>query len=240
MRIHLLSDDIINKIAAGEVVERPASVIKELVENSIDAGADKIEIVYEDGGKSYIKVSDNGSGIPQEELPLAVTRHATSKVTQLEDLEKIGSMGFRGEALASISSVARVRLQSRTRADEFGYRIEVVSGEKLPITKVGMPQGTEIIVQELFASIPARKKFLKTDQTESKHIVSIITGFALAHPAIEFIVQSGKKQIMHVSRVSTVQERIASLWDRETVDQLHEIFYEHPHATVRGFVGSPK
>jgi len=240
MSIRILPDDIVNKIAAGEVVERPASVVKELVENSIDAGATSINITYEGGGLSAIRIADNGRGIAKEDLSLAFDRHATSKITNITDLENIKSMGFRGEALASIASVAKVSLRSRTKDSEFGYELAVAYGTKGEVTKVGMPAGAEIKVEGLFEELPARKKFVKTPQTEAKHINALITSFALAHPAIAFELHNEGRQVLSAPAVSSLQERLHAIWDNDLVGKLKEVFFEHPHLTVRGFIGTPQ
>lgn len=240
MGIKVLPDDIVNKIAAGEVVERPASVVKELVENSIDAGATSINVTYEEGGLSTIRIADNGKGIVKEELSLAFERHATSKITNITDLENIKSMGFRGEALASIASVARVSLRSRTKDSEFGYELSVAYGKKGEVSKVGIPVGTEIAVEGLFEELPARKKFIKTPQTEAKHINALITSFALANPTISFDLHNGGRRVLFAPAVNSLQERLHAIWDEDLVNKLKEVFFEHPHLTVRGFVGTPQ
>lgn len=240
MAIHVLPDDIINKIAAGEVVERPASVVKELVENSIDAGADKIEVSYEEGGSKLIRVRDNGAGILAEDIALVFQRHATSKVDTIDDLEKIGTMGFRGEALASIAAVAKVTLKSRTASDDFGNEVQVVFGEQSDVARAGVPIGTEIVIEDLFTELPARRKFLKSVQTEGTHIDAVMTGFALAYPQIGFELTRGTKNVLHAPAASSIQERLSVVWDESVTQKLREVFYEHPHMTIRGFVGTPQ
>lgn len=240
MPIHILPKDLVNKIAAGEVVERPASVVKELVENAIDAGATHINVSYEDGGLSAIRVLDSGNGIVSDELALAFERHATSKIVDIADLENIKSMGFRGEALASIASVARVSLKSRTQDSEFGYEVVVSYGRKGDITKVGMPVGTEVIVAGLFDELPVRKKFLKTIQTESKHINALMTSFVLAHPQVSFEVYNGQKRVLFAPGVNSLHERLYVVWDENVIEKLKEVFFEHPHLAIRGFVGTPQ
>lgn len=240
MNIQVLPDDIVNKIAAGEVVERPASVVKELVENSIDADASTIHVTYEEGGLSAIRIADNGNGIVKEELAMAFERHATSKIVSITDLENIKSMGFRGEALASIASVAKVSLRSRTKDSEFGYELTVAYGKKGEVTKVGMPTGTELTVEGLFEELPARKKFIKTPQTEAKHINALITSFALAHPSVSFELQNEGRRVLFAPAVNSLQERLHAIWDENLVGKLKEVFLEHPHLTIRGFVGTPQ
>lgn len=195
MPIRQLAPDVAAKIAAGEVVERPASVVKELIENSIDAGATQIRVDLHNGGLQLIRVTDNGSGIPPDELPLALSRHATSKVAQIDDLEHIRSLGFRGEALASIAAVAEVTLVSHARASEQGAQISAVNGQFSEVTTAASPEGTAITVRNLFSAVPARLKFLKSRNTEVSHCHHLLEQYALAYPEIRFLVYSEGKQI---------------------------------------------
>jgi DNA mismatch repair protein MutL len=190
MPIRQLAPDVAAKIAAGEVVERPASVVKELIENSIDAGATQIRVEVQNGGLQLIRVSDNGSGIPAEELPLALARHATSKVARIDDLEHMLSLGFRGEALASIAAVAEVTLSSRHREAEQGAQISVQDGVVSGITPAASPVGTVLTVRNLFNAVPARLKFLKSRHTEVSHCLHLLEQYALAYPGIRFSVVS--------------------------------------------------
>ena len=185
-KINVLSFEVANLIAAGEVVDRPASVIKELVENSIDAGADRITVEIQRGGVLFMRVSDNGSGIEPEDLPIAVRRHATSKIKDADDLDAIMTLGFRGEALAAICSVADVRIISKTRGRELGAYIEIHSGRASAVSERGASEGTTIIVENLFANVPARLKFLKRDITEGMAVCSVLEKIALSHPEIAF------------------------------------------------------
>ncbi len=195
-KINRLPRDVYDKIAAGEVVERPASVIKELVENSIDAGADKITIEIQNGGTVYMRVADNGSGMSREDAELSFVRHATSKISTAEDLEAINTMGFRGEALASISAVAQVDLFTRQQNSETGTHVVCMGGEIRNVEEAGVPEGTTFIVKNLFYNVPARMKFLKKDATEAAHIANIIIRFILAHPEISFkFINNGKEQL---------------------------------------------
>ena len=187
--IVLLDDLTINKIAAGEVIERPASVIKEMVENSIDAGATNISVEIKNGGISYIRITDNGKGIPEDDMEIAFERHATSKIRSAEDLSTVMSMGFRGEALASIAAIAKVEMVSKTANQENGYKVVVEGGKILEKTEAGSAIGTSITVTNLFYNTPVRYKFLKKDYTEAGYIEDVITRIALVHPeiAIRFV-----------------------------------------------------
>src|SRR5437763_770715 len=185
-RIRVLSDQVANKIAAGEVVERPASVVKELLENSLDAGATRIRIDIEAGGKKLIAITDNGCGMGQDDAMLAFERHATSKIHDVDDLLNIDTLGFRGEALPSIASVSRLTLETRQDGDTSGTRIEIAGGKLLKVEETGAPTGTAIIVRDLFFNTPARKKFLKAESTELSHIASFVMHYALAHPDKHF------------------------------------------------------
>ena len=177
MPIRVLPNELIDQIAAGEVIERPASVVKELVENSLDAGANRIEIDIERGGTVLVRVRDDGRGIDAQELPLALARHATSKITSLQDLEAVTTLGFRGEALPSIASVARVLLETRSQDEPGGTLLEIAGGKILRVEEAGLPQGTSVAVRDLFFNTPARKKFLKAESTELSHIASLVTHF---------------------------------------------------------------
>ena len=181
-KIRLLDSKTINKIAAGEVVESPKSVVKELTENAIDAGASSVTVEIKDGGISYIRVSDNGSGIPKEQVKSAFLRHATSKMTQIEDLEHIFTLGFRGEALASIAAVAQVEMLTKTREEETGTRILINAGEIEAMEDAACREGTSITVKNLFYNVPARRKFLKKPATESGYVSDLINKIALGHP----------------------------------------------------------
>ena len=192
-KIVLLDELTINQIAAGEVIERPASVIKEMVENSIDAGADKITVEIRNGGISYIKITDNGSGIAKDDLEIAFERHATSKIRNASDLDTVTSMGFRGEALASIAAIANVELVSKTKEQDVGYKIVVEAGNVLEKEEVGCQVGTSITVNNLFFNTPVRYKFLKKDYTETGSIEDVITRIALVNPGISFKLINSRK-----------------------------------------------
>ena len=197
--IVVLDELTINKIAAGEVIERPASVIKEMVENSIDAGGKNISIEIKNGGVSYIRVTDDGKGIEKEDLELSFERHATSKIRSADDLNEVKSMGFRGEALASIAAVAKVEMISKTENSDIGNKIVIEGGDIKEITEIGAPTGTSITVKELFFNTPVRYKFLKKDYTESGYVEDVMTRLALVHPDISFKFISNGKTIIQTT-----------------------------------------
>ncbi|WP_456434529.1 DNA mismatch repair endonuclease MutL [Thermosulfuriphilus sp.] len=219
-RIRLLSEEVARKIAAGEVVERPASVVKELVENSLDAQARRIDICLEKGGKALIRVSDDGEGIEPEDLPLAVERHATSKVSSDEDLERVRTLGFRGEALAAIGSVSRLTIVSRPRGFSLGGRIEVRFGQKGPLLEAGAPEGTTVEVADIFANLPARRRFLKSDRAETAHVLETIRALALAHEEVGFRVESGGRKLLALNKEPLVRRlaRLVGLAEKDFLD----------------------
>jgi DNA mismatch repair protein MutL len=219
-RIHVLSEHVANKIAAGEVVERPASVLKELLENSLDAGATRIRVQVEAGGKKLIQVTDNGCGMVRDDALLAFERHATSKIKDAEDLLNIHTLGFRGEALPSIASVARVLLETRATEEDGGTVLEIAGGKILRVEEAGLPQGTSLAVRDLFFNTPARKKFLKAESTELSHLASLVTHYALAHPEKHFELHSATDAMLVAAPVSSHSDRIYQIFGRETLDQL--------------------
>jgi DNA mismatch repair protein MutL len=219
-RIHVLSEHVANKIAAGEVVERPASVLKELLENSLDAGATRIRVQVEAGGKKLIQVTDNGCGMVRDDALLAFERHATSKIKDAEDLLNIHTLGFRGEALPSIASVARVMLETRATEEDGGTVLEIAGGKILRVEEAGLPQGTSLAVRDLFFNTPARKKFLKAESTELSHLASLVTHYALAHPEKHFELHSATDAMLVAAPVSSHSDRIYQIFGRETLDQL--------------------
>jgi DNA mismatch repair protein MutL len=219
-RIHVLSEHVANKIAAGEVVERPASVLKELLENSLDAGASRIRVQIEAGGKKLIQVTDNGCGMVRDDALLAFERHATSKIKDAEDLLNIHTLGFRGEALPSIASVARVLLETRAEGEDGGTVLEIAGGKILRVEEAGLPQGTSLAVRDLFFNTPARKKFLKAESTELSHIASLVTHYALAHPEKHFELHSATDAMLVAAPVASHSDRIYQIFGRETLDQL--------------------
>src|SRR5262244_3590988 len=222
-RIHLLSEHVANKIAAGEVVERPASVLKELLENSLDAGATRIKVQVEGGGKKLVQVTDNGCGMVRDDALLAFERHATSKIKDAEDLLNIHTLGFRGEALPSIASVSRLLLETRAMEEEAevgGTVLEIAGGKILRVEDAGLPQGTSVAVRDLFFNTPARKKFLRSESTELSHIASLVTHYALAHPEKHFELHSASNAMLVAAPVGSHSERIYQVFGRETLDQL--------------------
>jgi DNA mismatch repair protein MutL len=219
-RIHVLSENVANKIAAGEVVERPASVAKELLENSLDAGSTRIRIQVEAGGKKLIQITDNGCGMVRDDALLAFERHATSKIRDAEDLLSVSTLGFRGEALPSIASVSRLRLETRAPDEDSGTVVEINGGKIFTIEEAGLPAGTSIAVRDLFFNIPARKKFLKAESTELSHIASLVTHYALAHPDKHFELHSATNAMLVAPPVAGYSERVYQVFGKEVLDQL--------------------
>ncbi|HBO39239.1 MAG TPA: DNA mismatch repair endonuclease MutL, partial [Pasteurellaceae bacterium] len=244
MPIQILPPQLANQIAAGEVVERPASVVKELVENSLDAGANKIQIDIENGGANLIRIRDNGVGIAKEELALALARHATSKITSLEDLEAILSLGFRGEALASISSVSRLTLISRTQQQNEAWQVYAQGREmETTVKPASHPIGTTVEVANLFFNTPARRKFLRTDKTEFAHIDEVIRRIALAKPKTAFtLTHNGKTVRQYKSAVDSTQElkRVAAICGEDFVHNALQIDWKHTDLHLHGWVAHPR
>ena len=239
-RIHTLPSHLVNQIAAGEVVERPASVVKELVENSLDAGAGAITIEIEAGGTRMIRISDDGCGIGRDELGSALSRHATSKINSLEDLENIASLGFRGEALPSIASVSRLSLASRTPQAECAWRIQ--AREDREPAPDALPQGTQVEVLELFYNVPARKKFLRTEQTEYKHIETLFKHMALSHPAVAFKLLHNQKVVYQLASARDLDDqrrRLAQLCGKDFAHSLVEIDVASDDLRLQGWVALP-
>ncbi len=225
-RIHVLSDQVANQIAAGEVVERPASVVKELLENALDAGATRIRVEVEGGGRKLIRIVDNGHGMGRDDALLAFERHATSKLRSSDDLLSIATLGFRGEALPSIASVARVTLETRATEDEVGTALEIAGGNLLRVEDAGLPAGTTLAVRDLFFNTPARRKFLRSEQTELGHVAALVTHYALAHPAKHFELHSATQALVTAPAVANAGERLYQIFGRETFDSLISVAAE--------------
>ena len=238
MTIRILSETIASQIAAGEVVERPASAVKELIENAIDAGATAISVETSEAGKRLIAVADNGSGIPASELPLALARHATSKLQSAEDLFAIHTLGFRGEALASIGSVARLTLTSKPEAQLAGYRIHVDGGVSGVSESVPAPTGSEVRVEDLFFNVPARMKFLKSDSTENRQITGLVTRYALAYPHIRWTLVQDQRQIFKTTGSGNQMEILQELFGAQDSKQLLPITFSDREIRVNGYVSN--
>jgi DNA mismatch repair protein MutL len=222
-RIRILAENVANKIAAGEVVERPASVVKELLENALDAGARSIRVEVESGGKRMIRVIDDGTGMIHDDALLSFERHATSKLRTADDLLSIATLGFRGEALPSIAAVSRLLLQTRAAEEEEGTRVEFAGGKLVGVNPEGLPSGTTISVADLFYCVPARRNFLKSETTELGHIASLVTHYALAHPDKQFVLKTPTQEIIHATAVETMAERVYQLFGRQALDELFEL-----------------
>jgi DNA mismatch repair protein MutL len=222
-RIRILPENVANKIAAGEVVERPASVVKELLENALDAGARSIRVEIESGGKRMIRVIDDGTGMAHDDALLAFERHATSKLRTADDLLSIATLGFRGEALPSIAAVSRLLLQTRAAEEDEGTRIEFAGGKLLGVKPEGLPAGTTISVADLFYCVPARRNFLKSETTELGHIASLVTHYALANPDKQFVLKTPTQEIINATSVETMAERIYQIFGRQSLEELFEI-----------------
>src|ERR1700730_2623942 len=219
-RIHVLHEHVANQIAAGEVVERPASVVKELLENALDAGSTRIKILIEAGGKKLIQITDDGCGMVRDDALLAFERHATSKIKNAEDLLNIATLGFRGEALPSIASVSRLRLETRASEQDSGTIVEIAGGKIFRVDEAGLPTGTSITIRDLFFNTPARKKFLKAESTELSHIASLVTHYALAHPDKHFELHSATNAILVAAPVAGYSERVYQVFGRDVLEQL--------------------
>lgn len=237
--INILSKETIDKIAAGEVIERPENVVKELLENAVDSGADSISTEIREGGLSLIRVTDNGCGMGKEDIPLAFLRHATSKLKDASDLSHIETMGFRGEALASICGVSETELVTREASALYGYRYEISGGREKALSEVGAPEGTSIIVRNLFYNIPARKKFLRTPQTEAGRIADIVEKTALANPGISFRLVSDGRNLLHTAGNGRLKDVIFSIYGREITENLIEVSCKKEAVTITGYIGKP-
>ena len=238
-KIELLTQETIDKIAAGEVVERPASVVKELVENSLDAGATAITVEIKEGGISFIRITDNGCGIEKSQVKLAFMRHSTSKIRKVEDLLNVSSLGFRGEALSSISAVSRVELITKTYEDLTGSRYVIEGSKEIAFEEIGAPEGTTFLIKDLFYNVPARRKFLKTAQTEGSYISDIVEKLALSHPDVSFKFINGSQTKLHTSGNGNRRDLIYHIYGREIAGSLFEVEYMGENFSVSGFIGKP-
>ncbi|HSO74558.1 MAG TPA: DNA mismatch repair endonuclease MutL [Blastocatellia bacterium] len=239
-KIKIMPDSLANKIAAGEVVERPASVVKELLENSLDAGAHKINIEVEAGGKRLIRIVDDGEGLTRDDAIIAFERHATSKLRTADDLESITTLGFRGEALPSIASVSRLFLRSKTEHEVEGTEVEFNGGKLVAVRDIAWPGGAEIEVKDLFFNIPARRKFLKSDATESVHITNLVQHYALANPAVSFLLVSNGRDAIRVEPARSLRERAYQVLGGSLVEKLVEVSAEANGLRIEGFVSNPQ
>ena len=237
--IVLLDDLTINKIAAGEVIERPASVVKELVENSIDAGANKINIETKNGGITYIRITDNGKGFLPDDMEMAFERHATSKIREASDLETVTSMGFRGEALASIAAISHVELVSKTAENEIGKKVEVKGGDIINVEDAGCPKGSTITITDLFYNTPVRYKFLKKDFTEAGYIEDVVTRIALVHPEISIKLVNSGKVIIQTSGNGDMKSVIYSIYGKDVAENVIDVNYTYEDINITGVVGKP-
>ncbi len=238
-KVRILTDRVANQIAAGEVIERPAAVVKELVENAVDAGATRIEVEFRHGGRSLMRVEDNGGGMAREDALLALERHATSKIAEADDLNRLASFGFRGEALPSIASVSRFSLQTREAASDVGTEIVVNGGRFVHVRDCGRPVGTRIEVAQLFNSVPARRKFLKTDQTEAAHIVSGVRLYALAFPHVAFTLIEDGRVIFRSPEGADLAGRVGEIFGRQLAEGLVPLAAEEGGLRLTGLVGRP-
>lgn len=237
--VRLLDTNTANQIAAGEVVEKPASVVKELVENALDAGADKIEVTIFAGGTEYIRVTDNGCGMSEADAKMAVLRHATSKLTKAEDLLSLNTLGFRGEALPSIASVSNFTLLTRPESEEFATSVHIDGGENTEVTASGGSMGTTVIVENLFFNVPARRKFLKTVSTEGRYISELLTRLALSRPDVRFKLVNNDKEVLSTPGDGDLEHAIRALYGKNVAENLLEVSLNDPKVGVSGFIGKP-
>ncbi len=237
--VKLLDQNTANQIAAGEVVEKPASVVKELVENALDAGADKIEVTIFEGGTQYIRVADNGSGMTEENAKMAVLRHATSKIRAAEDLMSLHTLGFRGEALPSIASVSNFQLLTRPETQEFATSIRIDGGEQTECQQSGGQAGTTVIVENLFFNVPARRKFLRTNVTEARYINELLTRLALSRPEVRFKLTSNDKEVLSTPGNGSLYDTITALYGKKVSDELLKVDFTGTDIQVSGYIGKP-
>ncbi len=237
--ITVLDQNTINKIAAGEVIERPASVVKELLENAIDARATAVTVEIKEGGTAFVRVTDNGCGIPKAEVPLAFLRHSTSKIKSVEDLFTVSSLGFRGEALASIAAVAQVELITKTGTGLTGTRYQIDGGAERSLEEIGAPEGTTFIARNLFYNTPARKKFLKTPMTEGAHVAELVEKLALSHPEVSIRFIQNNQNKMHTSGNHNLKDIVYTVFGREIASNLLEVSVKKPEVSMQGYIGKP-
>jgi len=240
MKIKVLSLDLINKIAAGEVIERPASVVKELVENSLDAGAKNITVKIKNSGRELISVSDDGCGMPKEDAVLSIERHSTSKISDITDLDKIHTLGFRGEALPSIASVSQMLITTKPPDTKTGFLLEIEDGKIVNLHDKGCPDGTTVEVKNIFQNIPARLKFLKSDNTEKNKIISILTDYAAVNFHVAFSLTSDGKELFSYSPATNLKIRIAQIFGNEFLNELIELHLQHEKISIYGFISKPE
>ena len=237
--IRVLSDRVANQIAAGEVIERPAAVVKELVENALDARATRVEVEFSHGGRSYMRIEDNGIGMSRDDALLALERHATSKIAEADDLNRLATFGFRGEALPSIASVSRFLLQTKTMDSDAGTEVLINGGKLIHIRECGRPAGTRIEVAQLFNSVPARRKFLKTDQTEAAHIIQCVRLYALAFPDVAFVLIEDGRVIFQSPKCTTFAERVSGIFGKQISEGLVPLDAAEPGLRIYGLIGMP-
>lgn len=236
-KIHVLDQNTINQIAAGEVIDRPASIVKELMENAIDAGATMISVEIKDGGTSLIRITDNGSGIEKDDIKVAFLRHATSKIKTALDLISVSSLGFRGEALSSIASVCQVELITKTEDAITGIRYKIEGGKEVTFEEIGAPEGTTFIVKNIFFNTPARRKFLKTAQTEAGYISEIVEKIALSHPEISISFINNNQTKIHTSGNGNLKDVIYNIYGRDIANNLLEINCSNEFIKMTGYIG---
>ena len=238
-KIQILDGETINKIAAGEVVERPSSVVKELVENAIDAGASAVTVEIQDGGTPLIRITDNGSGIEKDDIQTAFLRHSTSKIRKAEDLQTIGSLGFRGEALSSISAVAQVELLTKTAHAMTGCRYRIDGGIEKSMEDIGCPDGTTFIIRQLFYNTPARKKFLKSNMTEAGYINDLISRLAMSHPEVSFKFINNRQNRLNTSGNGKLKDILYHIYGRDISSNLLPVDATTDGIHMSGFIGKP-
>src|SRR3990167_6485040 len=238
-KIVLLPEELINKIAAGEVIERPASVIKELLENSLDAGATKITVELEDSGKKRIRITDNGEGMTPEDAEKSILRHDTSKIRSVEDLFSIKTLGFRGEALSSIAAVSKLSITTKQKNTLEGFQLQIEAGQIQNRNIIAAEQGTIMEVQDIFFNTPARKKFLKTDAVELKHCLDVVTHYALANPSVNFKCLHNSYTLVHSPALHDARNTIASIYGVQTAKELLEVRYQDETISISGFISKP-